>query len=143
MTYNPELVFTDKMAQGLSDLSHFLIYSAMLQTPPLNELKERLMATMDLAREPGSCFFGVIDLAYERLQADDLFPEDVEEIVNDLYDDLNNAQPAIRVKHSDSDDWSEIERLTGDGRISVIAKFASPSMAEDMVEFIAARADTL
>lgn len=143
MAYDPDLAFTDEMADALQELCRFLVACAAKDEPPLNDLKDRIESTLTIMTDPQSCVFGVIDLADEALRADNLFPEDVDKIIDDLYDDLNGASPMFRVQHSPSDGWSAIERMTGDGRVSPVAYFASPSLAEDMIDAVAARSDSL
>lgn len=139
MAYDPDTAFTDEAAESLQALNRFLLAALTKDEPPLNDLKDQIEMTLGAMNDPGSSFFGIIDAADESLRDDHIFPEDVERIMDDLMDDLGSAEPLYRVKHSPSDGWTAIERLTGDGLVQPIAYLASPTLAEEIIPFIESR----
>lgn len=139
MAYDPETAFTDEMVESLQDINQFLVLAITKDEPPIVQLKDKIDATLTTINNTHSSFFAVLDAADEALRNDKLFPEDVDNIIEDLMDDLHQADPLYRVFHSPSDGWSAIQKLTGDGFLEPIAYFSSPNLAEESIEFIESR----
>lgn len=131
--------FTDESVELLKDLNRFILSSASLEYPSVNEFKELLQRVMQSLPDTGSSFFGVLDRAYEEACEEGLFPADLDDIMDSLMDDLNGSEPLLRVSHNPSDQWSSIEQLDGDGYLQTIAYFASPNMAENSLDFLASQ----
>lgn len=135
MSYDPATAFSDELSDAIRDLYQFLLISITYDTPPVSELKEKIKNTMLAINDHHSDLFGVIDIAAERLDGNMSFHH-YHEIVDDLMTDLNNVRPLYRVHHSPSDQWSSVDKLTGDGLVETIAYFASPTIAEKSIDFI-------
>lgn len=129
--------FTDDAVAALGELNQFIIRSASVEHPSVSEFKDTVEKVMQGLPDTDSSFFGILDIALEEADASDLFPDDLDRIMDSLMDDLNEAQPLLRVTHNPSDQWSVVEKLTGDGLLEAIAYFASPNMAEHCLEFMA------
>lgn len=128
--------FADEASEALKELHQFIVRSASVEHPSVNEFKEILDRAMQSLPETDSSFFGILDIAYEEASSGNLFPEDLDQIMESLMDDLNEAQPLLRVTHNPSDQWSVVEKLCGDGHLEAIAYFASPTMAENCLGYM-------
>lgn len=128
--------FTDEAADILKELNQFIIRSASEDHPSLKELKELLQRGMDAIHDTECSLYFILDDAFEEVGSNDLFPGDLDVILDNLMDRLNDADPILRVTHNPSDQWSVIQKLDGGGMLEAIAYFASPNIAEQFINHI-------
>lgn len=129
--------FSDEFAQALKDLNHFIVESASSDCVSLGDFQEFLNTTIVSASESADTLSAILDRALSETEGDGISSEEISEIMDSLQDDLNDAQPILRVIHNPSDQWSVVEQLTGDGLVEAIAYFASPNIAESALDFLA------
>lgn len=135
--------FTDETPVCLRELNQFIIKSAAVEHPSITDFKEILDRAMQSLPETESSIFGILDIAYEEASQDNLFPDDLDSIMDRLMDDLNDVQPLLRVIHNPSDQWSVVEKLCGDGHLETIAYFSSPEMAEQCLGLMSSMVSSL
>lgn len=136
-----EQQFSDELVEALKDLNQFIIKSASADRVSIHEFQDALHAAMSVMPETAETFSAIIDRAISESEGDNLSPEALSDIMESLMDDLNDASPILRVIHNPSDQWSVVEKLSGDGYLEAIAYFASPNIAENALDFLSGQVD--